>query len=499
MIRSFAADGLKRFASIRCFSSTPDFTKNNYNVQRGGYQSLEEDHIKYFQTLLGENRLVMDLSDLEQYNVDWFKHYRGNSKLVLKPKTTEEVSKILSYCNKNKLAVCPQGGNTGVVGGQVPVFDEIIISMALMNQIESVDEHLGVLVCQSGCILENLDNELEKKGFMMPLDLGAKGSCHIGGNVSTNAGGLRLLRYGNMHGNVLGLEAVKANGEIIDLMSSLKKDNTGFHLKHLFIGSEGTLGVVTKVAIQCAVRPKSINLAFLGLQSFPKVLKTFMQAKQDLGEILSAMEVMDSATMDFVKDKLKVESPIGEYPFYLVIETSGSNDEHDADKLHKFLETTLIKHFALNGTVATEPSKVKEMWQIRERIPDSFVKDDYVFLYDVTLPIPDYFTLVDDVRDHLGSKGKVFGFGHLGDGNLHIQVAVDKYTHEIKDFIEDYMYSRVVELKGSISAEHGIGFAKIKYLEKIKDKNALIFMRQMKRLMDPNGILNPYKLIFEQH
>lgn len=190
---------------------------------------------------------------------------RGYSQVLLKPRTTAEVSAILKYCNARKLAVCPQGGNTGLVGGSVPVFDEIILSTQLMNEIEHVDDVSGVLVCQAGCVLERLEERAAEHGLVMPIDLGAKGTCHIGGNVSTNAGGLRLLRYGNLHGNILGVEAVKADGTILDLMSNFKKDNTGYHLKHLFIGSEGTLGVVTKVAIACPTASKAINVAFVGM------------------------------------------------------------------------------------------------------------------------------------------------------------------------------------------------------------------------------------------
>lgn len=184
--------------------------------------------------------------------------------MLLKPKTTDEVSAILRHCNDRKLAVCPQGGNTGLVGGSVPVFDEIILCTQLMDQIEHIDRVSGILTCQSGCVLEKLDEKATEVGLCMPLDLGAKGSCHIGGNVSTNAGGLRLLRYGNLHGSVLGVEAVKADGTVLDLLSNFKKDNTGYHLKHLFIGSEGTLGVVTKVAIACPTASAAVNVAFLG-------------------------------------------------------------------------------------------------------------------------------------------------------------------------------------------------------------------------------------------
>ncbi|KRT80425.1 hypothetical protein AMK59_7653 [Oryctes borbonicus] len=254
---------------------------------------------------------------------------------------------------------------------------------------------------------------------MMPLDLGSKGSCHIGGNVSTNAGGLRLLRYGNLHGNILGLEVVKANGEILDLVSTLKKDNTGYHLKHLFIGSEGTLGFVTKVAIQCPIKPQTQNLAFIGLQNYSKVLKTFLYAKEQLSEILSATEVIDSHSMDIVKEHLGVQSPIGEYPYYLLIETSGSKEEHDQEKLYSFVETALNKHFILNGTVVTEPSKFKDIWSIRERIPETFKHEGYVLCYDFTLPLENYYKLVSEMREYMGTRAhRVFGFGHLGKQSL---------------------------------------------------------------------------------
>lgn len=233
-------------------------------MKRGDYATIEDSDIKHFESILSSSRCITDKSDIEPYNVDFLGAVRGYSRVLLKPKTTEEVSAILKHCNSRKLAVASQGGNTGLVGGSVPVFDEVILSMQLMNQIEHVDETSGILVCQSGCILEKLEEHVSDRGLCMPIDLGAKGTCHIGGNVSTNAGGLRLIRYGNLHGNVLGVEAVKADGTILDLMSNFKKDNTGYHLKHLFIGSEGTLGVITKLAIACPTASKAINVAFLG-------------------------------------------------------------------------------------------------------------------------------------------------------------------------------------------------------------------------------------------
>ena len=179
----------------------------------------------------------------------------------------------------------------------MPVFDEVVISMSSMNKIESIDEYSGIVTCQSGVVLENLESAVQEKGLCVPLDLGAKGSCHIGGNVSTNAGGLRLLRYGNLHGSVTGVEAVTANGQIMNLMSNFKKDNTGYHLKHLFIGSEGSLGVVTRLSIQCPTASPAVNVSFLGLNSYADVMKTFLLAKQDLGEILSSCEMIDEISL----------------------------------------------------------------------------------------------------------------------------------------------------------------------------------------------------------
>lgn len=275
----------------------PDLTKDRYKVTRGAFSELQESDIINFERILSPSQVITSPEDTQPYNIDFLRSVRGYSRLVLKPKATEEVSAILKYCNERKLAVCPQSGNTGLVGGSVPVFDEVVVSLTAMNKIEQIDELSGILICQAGCILEQLELSAQDKGLIMPLDLGAKGSCLIGGNISTNAGGLRLLRYGNLHGSVLGVEAVTATGKVIDLMSNFKKDNTGYHLKHLFIGSEGTLGIVTKLSMFLPTAPKSISVAFLGLQSYDDVLKTFLAAKRELGEILSSCEMIDSDSL----------------------------------------------------------------------------------------------------------------------------------------------------------------------------------------------------------
>jgi FAD/FMN-containing dehydrogenase len=299
--------------------------------------------VKHFQDLLGSESAVIDgvskdaTDDIEPFNSDWMRKFRGHTQLVLKPSNKEELSQVLKYCNDNMLAVVPQGGNTGLVGGSVPVFDEIVINLQKMNKIRSFDEVSGILVADAGVILETADTFLAEKNHIFPLDLGAKGSCQIGGNVATNAGGLRLLRYGSLHGNVLGIEAVLPDGTIVNDLCTLRKNNTGYDLKQLFIGGEGTIGIITAISIQCPQRSPAVNVAYFGLESFEQVQKAFIEAKKQLSEILSAFELMDGRTQKLVNRVTGKKMPLeGEYPFYCLIETSGSNTDHDSEVSQRF-------------------------------------------------------------------------------------------------------------------------------------------------------------------
>ncbi|XP_026751276.2 D-2-hydroxyglutarate dehydrogenase, mitochondrial-like [Galleria mellonella] len=487
------------FEQVKYLSQVlPQLSADKYNVRRKAFASIQARDVDYFKSVLGEERVLTDEADVLPFNIDWIKNCRGQSSVVLKPKTTQEVSNILSYCNQRKLAVCPQGGNTGLVGGSVPVFDEIVINFMLMNKIISLDDVSGALTCEAGCILENLDNYAREHNLIMPLDLGAKGTCHIGGNVSTNAGGVRLLRYGNLHGSILGVEAVKADGTIIDCLKALKKDNTGYHLKHLFIGSEGTLGLVTKVAIHCPVKPKAVTVGFFGVENFDNILQLYKSAKSSLGEILSAFEMADNGAISTTSKNLKLPNPISDYPFYVLVETQGSNEVHDEEKLTKFLSKEMESGLILDGTVTSEPAKMNTIWTLRESISGAGLARGYVFKYDVSLPQQNYYDLVPILRERLGDKAiGVYGYGHIGDGNIHINITVPEYSKEIASLMEPFIFEEVAKLKGSISAEHGIGFRKPQYMHYSKDESSLQMMRDLKNLMDPNGILNPYKVLPE--
>jgi len=468
-------------------------------VQRGAFGSVTPADLGFFSGLLGEGGVLTAEADLAAHNTDWLGSVRGESKVLLRPRTTEQVSEIIRHCNERKLAVCPQGGNTGLVGGSVPVFDEVILSTSRMTDILSVDPHLGVLHCQAGCVLQTLDQHLEQHGLMMPLDLGAKGSCQVGGNVSTNAGGLRLVRYGSLQHAVLGLEAVLPSGQVLDLSSGLRKDNTGYHLKHLLIGAEGTLGVVTKVSLLCPARPASVSLAMLSLSSLSAALAVARLARGALAEVLSSLEFVDAAAMAAVEDNLGLRSPVAAAPCYVLVETSGSNAEHDQAKLEAFLETCLETPGVLDGTLATEPSKVEKLWQCRERIAEATLKDGYVYKYDVSVPLPQYYTLVEQSRQHLGGRvTRCCGYGHLGDGNLHLNISAPEYDEETAALLEPWIFERTAALGGSVSAEHGLGFKKRHCARYTKSAAAVALMQQVKKLVDPNGIMNPYKVLPEQ-
>uniref|UniRef100_G3P6J9 D-2-hydroxyglutarate dehydrogenase, mitochondrial n=1 Tax=Gasterosteus aculeatus aculeatus TaxID=481459 RepID=G3P6J9_GASAC len=459
------------------------------------FSTVTGDDLAFFEKIL-PGRAITDPDLLESSNVDWLKSVRGSSEVLLRPQTTEEVSQILKYCNGRNLAVNPQGGNTGLVGGSVPVYDEVILSTALMNKILTFDSISGILTCQAGCVLENLSSHLEERDYIMPLDLGAKGSCHIGGNVATNAGGLRLLRYGSLRGTVLGLEVVLADGRVLDCLTTLRKDNTGYDLKQLFIGSEGTLGVITAVSILCPRKPKSVNVVFLGCETFDQLLRTFQLCRGMLGEILSAFEFLDSECMRLLNTHLKLPNPISDCPFYIVIETSGSNATHDEEKLHNFLEEAMASSLVTDGTVATEDSKIKALWSMRERVTEALTHDGFTYKYDISLPVEQIYQLVTDMREHLGGRAKsVVGYGHVGDGNLHLNITSPAKDPGLLAAVEPFVYQWTARCRGSVSAEHGLGLKKRNYIYYSKPRQAVALMGDIKAMLDPKGILNPYKTL----
>lgn len=490
---------------------TPDYTSNRYpKLKRDErFAKLSQPHVDHFKSILSsepESAVLHDndpaSSDLEAYNADWMRKYRGQATLVLRPSTTEQVSQILAYCNKEKLAIVPQGGNSGLVGGSVPVFDEIVLNLGRMAKIRSFDEVSGILVSDAGVVMEIADNYLKERGHLFPLDLGAKGSAQLGGVVSTNAGGLRLLRYGSMHGNVLGIEAVLPDGTIVDDLLALRKNNTGYDIKQLFIGGEGTIGAVTGISLLCPQRSSAVNVAAFGVDSFEKVQSAFKEAKGRLGEIMSAFEFMDAASQRCMKIAKDLSIPLeGKYPFYVLIETSGSNPDHDQEKLESFLEHVMSEEIVADGVVAQDQTQATNLWTCREGIAESLAHWGSVYKYDLSVPIPHIWSLVEATREKMIKEGlmassssedkeeypvvDVVGFGHLGDGNLHLNIPTRRFDKAVEKALEPFVYELVRDKKGSISAEHGLGLTKKDFISYSRSDTMIGLMKSIKQLYDP--------------
>lgn len=503
--------GFSTHTRLSAPSSAP-FTQEAYpHIQRKPeFGQLTGEHVQHLMDLLGSSSAVIDgvttdtaADDIEPFNTDWIKKYRGHTKLVLKPRTTQEVSQVLKYCNEQKLAVVPQGGNTGLVGGSVPIFDEIVINLSRLNTIRTFDQNSGIIVADAGVILETADQYLRERDHLFPLDLGAKGSCHLGGNVATNAGGLRLLRYGSLHGNVLGVEAVLPDGTIVDDLSTLRKNNTGYDLKQLFIGSEGTIGIVTGVSVICPQKPRAINVAYFGLKDFQSALKAFYEAKVQLSEILSAFELMDDHTQRIVQSVGASERPLeGSYPFYCLIETSGSNSDHDSAKVEAFLEHVLGEEIVADGVLAQDETQAQELWQWREGITESLSHVGKTYKYDLSLPLDQFYQVVNDTRERFVEAGllgndesypvrDVVGYGHMGDANMHLNISARRYSKEVENLLEPWVYEWVSKRNGSISAEHGLGLAKKEFIEYSKSPTMVKLMQQLKDLYDPVSVFPP--------
>ncbi|KAI0724439.1 FAD-binding domain-containing protein [Cerioporus squamosus] len=475
-----------------------------------GLNSVTEEDLAHFAKILPSSSILSTLtpsatpsSELEHFNNDWMNKYHGKSTTVLKPRTTQEVSEIVSWCNQRKIGIVPQGGNTGLVGGGVPIRDELILSLSNMTKVRSFDDVSGILVADAGCILQSLTDYLAPHNHIVPLDLGAKGSCHIGGNVSTNAGGLRLLRYGSLHGSVLGLEVVLPDGTVLDQLTSLRKDNTALHW------CEGTLGIVTGVSILAAPAPQASNNVMLVLPKFENVQPLYKEVKRQLSEILSAFEYMDRTVYDLAvkhgQGRALNPQDIDGAECFVLVETSGGNREHDEQKLNTLLESLMDTEKPLinTGVIATSPAQFSALWAIREGLTEAVSKEGKAYKYDISVPLNKFQEVVDKTREHLRSKDLlhenavkyVVGYGHVGDGNLHLNVVAAAYTPEIEAALEPFVYELVASYKGSISAEHGIGVMKTHALQYSKNPTSIEWMKRIKALFDPNGIMNPGKVL----
>jgi FAD/FMN-containing dehydrogenase len=416
------------------------------------------------------------------------------AKALLRPDSTQQLSDVLRLCHEHDQSVVVQGGLTGVVAGAVSKDDDIIISLERMNEIESVDAMDGVAIIQAGAVLQSVQEQLAEQGFLFPLDLGARGSCTIGGTVATNAGGINVLRYGMMRNLVLGLEAVLADGTVISSMNTMLKNNTGYDLKQLFIGSEGTLGVVTRVVVRLFPIPQSRQTAMLATDSFDAVVRLLKSMQSDLAGTLSAYEVMWNNYYKPVTREGAHQAPLArDYPFYVLAEAEGADPHADEARFQGLLEQAMENGDIVDAVLPKSESERDTLWTIREDFDPVLP----AYLYDVSLPIKSMQAYVEKLEAELAAwrhDAACIVFGHIADGNLHIFVTPheDGIHHETCDAM---VYGCLDGLSGSISAEHGIGIEKKAWLRNSRSDDEIQLMSSLKKLLDPKNLLNPGKVI----
>jgi FAD/FMN-containing dehydrogenase len=461
---------------------------------------MSEDFIDELHNALGKGA-VLSGGDIDaRYHHDIAGNPVPRPRAVVRPKTTEDVSMLLRLCHREGVPVTTQGGMTGLVRGALPNPDEIVLSMERMNSVEEVDASAGVAIAQAGTPLQKLQERVEQDGLMFPLDLGARGSCTIGGNISTNAGGNRVIRYGMMRDLILGLEVVTADGTVLKGLRKYIKNNTGIDLKQLYIGTEGILGVVTRAALRVFPAPAERQVALCALPSFGQVITFLKLARKSLGGELTAFEAMWNAYYRHTVERVKgVAGPLPtSHPFYVLLEASGNDPERIHADLEKLLETAMGDELILDATLSTSNASAAAIWRIR----DSSVELGRSFPYtarmgfDISLAIDrmeEYADTLDARVKAIDPQAFTIVMGHVGDGNLHPSV-YHEHTPDKRDEFEKLVYDLTGEFGGSISAEHGIGILKRPYLKMSRTEEEIETMRALKRALDPKNILNPGRI-----
>ena len=448
------------------------------------------------QAILGDRAVLADAMEAERRRADFMTHGPAPA-VVAYPVSTEEVSAVLRACHEMGQAVVPQGGLTGLAGGAVPKQDGMVaLSLDRMRAIEEIDLNAAVMTVQAGAVLQVVQEAADEAGMLFPLDLGGRGSAQVGGLIGTNAGGNRVLRYGMMRDLVLGLEAVLPDGQVVSSLNKMLKNNTGYDLKQLFIGSEGTLGVVTRANLKLFPRPSTTATAICGLNTYDDALALLRRARAMLGGTLSAFEVMWSDFYEMGVREFGRRPLAGPHPVYVLLDALGADPEADDSRFEALISAAIEAGEVDDAVIAQSSQQTREMWRIRE-IPGEFPK---VFAphipFDVSVPTGEIGVFAGELDRRLKAAfpnlGTVY-FGHVADSNLHVGVQAAQGEDEAA--VKHVVYEVTREFKGSISAEHGIGTEKKKYLGYSRSETELGVMRALKQALDPKGILNPGKVL----
>lgn len=451
---------------------------------------------------------VLTEGDLSAWELDWRKRWRGRALAVVRPGSTAEVAAVIQACAAHGTAVVPQGGNTGLVGGGVPDASgtQVLLSLSRMTRIRAVDAANLAMTVEAGCVLATVQQAAAAQGLLFPLSLAAEGSCTIGGNLATNAGGTQVLRYGNARELCLGLEVVTPAGEIWDGLSGLRKDNTGYDLRDLYIGSEGTLGVITAATLKLHPQPAARCTALAACDSMAACVELLALARRRLGPGLSGFEVMNAFSLALVaKHFPALPRPLAPAPWTVLLELSDAESEAHARALFEgLLEAALEAGTIADAAVAESLQQSQQLWHLRESIPLAQAEEGLNIKHDIALPvsaIPDFVAATDAALARAVPGVRLVDFGHLGDGNLHYNVQAPERTpatdflarheHAVNAIVHDAVQAH----GGSISAEHGIGALKRDELARRKPPVALALMRAIKHALDPHGLMNPGRLL----
>ncbi len=468
------------------------------------------DLIEQLRQIVGAPHVLTE-GDLSAWEQDWRRRVHGKALAVVRPASTQEVAAVVKACAAAGAPIVPQGGNTGLSVGSTPDTSgrEVVLSLTRMNAVRTLDPDNLTLTVEAGCILQNVQEAAEKAGLLFPLSLAAEGSCTIGGNLGTNAGGTQVVRYGNTRELCLGLEVVNAQGEVWSGLSGLRKDNTGYDLRNLFIGSEGTLGVITAATLKLYPRPAAQLTAWAAVSSMEQAVRLLALAHQHLGAGLTGFEVMGRFALQLVDKHMPqlrvpfIDQP--DIPWAVLLENSDSESEqHARERFEALLETAFEQGCVQDAVVAENITQAQQLWHIRESIPLAQAEEGLNIKHDISVPISRIPAFVEHtdallVREIPGVR--LVNFGHLGDGNLHYNVQAPEggdakaFLRDQEDHVNHLVYEAVAEYGGSFSAEHGVGALKTDKLERYQSPAALSMMRAIKQALDPQNLMNPGRVL----
>jgi FAD/FMN-containing dehydrogenase len=457
--------------------------------------------------LVGEAHVLTRDHDMAAYLSEPRDLYKGRALCVVRPASTAEVAAVVSLCAETGTALVPQGGNTGLVGGQTPDTSghAIVLSLTRLNKLREIDLASNVMIVEAGMVLAQVQEEADRADRLFPLSLAAEGSCTIGGNLATNAGGTAVIAYGSARDLVLGLEVVLADGRVLSGLSKLRKDNTGYDLKHLFMGSEGTLGIITAAVLKLFPKPRAIETAFIGLASPEAALDLLSLTRAMAGPALTTFELIPARAMDFVlRHGESVRQPLQQaHAWYVLLELTSPNAHGLNDVMLTLLETASTQGTIADAAIVASLDQRQDFWRLRELIPEVQKREGGSIKHDVSIPVsavPAFLREVETAVTAAMPGARLVPFGHLGDGNIHCNVSQPEGADKAEflarwEEINAIVHAIVAAHNGSISAEHGIGQLKRELLPSVKDPVALDLMRALKKTLDPKGILNPGKVL----